>query len=211
MPEDYLVPRAGVRYQAHPGRNGKIPCPVPGCPGELQDGWMLRRHFRDLHPFDRVVVPTEGYFPWCKRCRMQVNPAYPQHIRMKECGIGMDQQLQWELAISSALALQREFNVDRTVLEWVEVFKYLGRLLAQDDDDAQAIWQQLQKARGVWAQVGKVLRGENATPWVAAKFYKAVVQAILLYVSETWNLTASALARLEGFHIHTAYKMAREH
>jgi hypothetical protein len=151
VPEDYLVPQAGVQYQAHPRRNGKIPCSVLGCPGELWDGWMLRHHFRDLHPFDRVVVPTEGYFPWCKRCCMQVNPAYLQHIRTKECGIGMDRQLQRESAISLALALRREFNVDRTVLEWVEVFKYLGRLLAQDDDDAQAIRQQLRKARGVWA------------------------------------------------------------
>jgi hypothetical protein len=142
---------------------------------------------------------------------MQVNPAYPRHIRTKECGIGMDRQLQRESTISSALALRREFNVDGTVLELVEVFKYLGHLLAQDDDDAQAIRQQLWKARGVWAQVGQVLRGENATPWVAAKFYKAVVQAILLYGSEMWNLTASALARLEGFHIRSAYKMAQEH
>jgi hypothetical protein len=123
----------------------------------------------------------------------------------------MDRRLQWESAISSALALQRKFNVDGTVLERVEVFKYLGRLLAQDNDDAQAIRQQLRKARGVWAQVGQVLHGENATPWVATKFYKAVVQAILLYGSETWNLTASALARLEGFHICSAYKMAQEH
>ncbi len=107
-----------------------------------------------------------------------------------------------------ALALRHEFNVDRTVLEWVEVFKYIGRLLAQDDDDAQAILQQLWKARGVWARVGQVLRGENVMPWVATKFYKAVVQAILLYGSKTWNLTASALARLEGFHIRAAYKMA---
>jgi hypothetical protein len=211
VPEDYLVPRAGVQYQAHPGRNGKIPCPLPGCPGELWDGWMLRRHFRDLHPFDRVVVPTEGYFPQCKWCRMQVNTAHPRHIRTKECGIGMDRRLQRESAISLALALRREFNVDRTVLERVEEFKYLGRLLAQDNDDAQAIRQQLRKARGVWAQVGQVLRGENVTPRVAAKFYKAVVQAILLYGSETWNLAASALARLEGFHIRTAYKMAQDH
>ena len=79
------------------------------------------------------------------------------------------------------------------------MFKYLGRLLAQDNDDTQAIRQQLQKARGVWAQVGQVLRGENATPQVAAKFYKVVIQAILLYGSKTWNLTASALPRLEGF------------
>ena len=46
---------------------------------------------------------------------------------------------------------------------------------------------------------------------MAAKFYKAVVQAVLLYRSETWNLTKSALARLEGFHVHAAYKMARKH
>jgi hypothetical protein len=80
-------------------------------------------------------------------------------------------------------------------------------MLAQDDDDAQAIWQRMRKARGVWAQVGQVLHGENVTPWVATTFYKVVVQAILLYGSKTWNLTASALARLEGFHIHVAYKM----
>ncbi len=109
-----------------------------------------------------------------------------------------------------ALALRRKFTVNGTVLERVEVFKYLGRLLAQDDDYAQAIRQQMRKARGVWAQVGQVLRGENVMSWVAAKFYKAV-HAILLYGSKTWNLTAPALARLEGFHIHVAYKMAREH
>jgi hypothetical protein len=82
---------------------------------------------------------------------MQVNPVYPRHIRTKEFGIRMDRQLQRELAISAAFALRREFNVDETVLERVKVFKYLGRLLAQDDDDAQAIRQQLRKARGVWA------------------------------------------------------------
>jgi hypothetical protein len=142
---------------------------------------------------------------------MQVNPAYPRHIRTKEFRIWMDRRLQRESAISSALALRHKFNVNGTVLERVEVFKYLGHLLAQDDDDAQAIRQQMQKAWGVWARVGQVLRGENVTPWVAATFYKAVVQAILLYGSKTWNLTASALARLERFHIRVAYKLAREH
>ena len=42
-------------------------------------------------------------------------------------------------------------------------------------------------------------------------FYKAVVQSVLLYGSETWNLTKTVLARLEGFHIHAAYRMARVH
>ncbi len=59
--------------------------------------------------------------------------------------------------------------------------------------------------------MGQVLCGENTAPRIAAKFYKAVVQAILLYRSKTWNLTNSALARFEGFHVCVAYKMASKH
>jgi hypothetical protein len=44
-----------------------------------------------------------------------------------------------------------------------------------------------------------------------AMFYKAVVQSMLLYGSKTWNLTKAVLAWLEGFHIHTAYRMGWEH
>ena len=55
------------------------------------------------------------------------------------------------------------------------------------------------------------MRGENVAPRVSAKFYKAVVQSVLLYGSETWNLTQTMLAWLEGFHICVAYRMARKH
>ena len=53
--------------------------------------------------------------------------------------------------------------------------------------------------------------GKNTAPRIAAKFYKAVVQAVLLYGSETWNLTNSALARLKGFHVCAACKIAKKH
>jgi hypothetical protein len=59
--------------------------------------------------------------------------------------------------------------------------------------------------------VGQVLRAENVPPHIAAKFYKAVVQAVLLYGSETWVLSTTALASLEGFHIRAAYRMAVKH
>jgi hypothetical protein len=61
----------------------------------------------------------------------------------------MDRQLQRESAVSSALALWRKFTINGSMLEHVEVFKNLGHLLLQDNNDAQAIWQQMQKARGV--------------------------------------------------------------
>jgi hypothetical protein len=37
------------------------------------------------------------------------------------------------------------------VLEQVEVYKNLGRMMAQDDNNAQAIRAQLRKARATWA------------------------------------------------------------
>jgi hypothetical protein len=67
---------------------------------------------------------------------MQVNPAYPRHIRTKECQIGVERCAQRESAVASALALRRQFTVHGDALERVKVYKYLGRLLAQDDDDA---------------------------------------------------------------------------
>ena len=74
-------------------------------------------------------------------------------------------------------------------------------MMAQDNNNVQAVGYQLHKARGTWARVGQVLRSENATPRVAAKFYNTVVQAVLLYGSKMWNLTKAVLARLEGFHV----------
>ena len=65
----------------------------------------------------------------------------------------------------------------------------------------------LRKARGVLAWVLRVLRAENASPWTCGMFYKATVQAVLLYGSETWSLLPSSLKGLEGFHIRAAWQM----
>ncbi len=107
---------------------------------------------------------------------------------------------QWEAAVTSA-----------DVLEQVEVYKYLGRMMAQDNNDTQALCAQLQMARATWAWVGQVLWNENTSLFVAAWFYQAVVQAILLYGSDTWVISQPAMAQLKGFHIQAAYQMAKMH
>jgi hypothetical protein len=203
--DDLLEIRPPVTYTVSAGLQAQgLPCPYPCCLGRLKDGWMMRRHFRDLHPLDLVCVPQEGCYSRCDRCAMQVNPVYPRQV-------GVERRKQLETAISSALALRQQFTVRRDVLERVEVFTYLGRMMAQDDDNIQAVRSQLWNERATWARVGQVLRSKNVTPFVAARFYQAIVQAILLYGSETWVLTRTALARLKGFHIRAAYRMAKEH
>jgi hypothetical protein len=48
------------------------------------------------------------------------------------------------------------------------------------------------------------LRAENASPKVRGVFYIAIVQAVLLFGSETWKLSPLSLKILEGFHIRAA-------
>ncbi len=127
------------------------------------------------------------------------------------CLLGAEQPTQRDLAVSAALALRKLFHVEGEVLEKVDLIRYLGWILAQDDDDVRAVRQQIKKARAIWARVGQVLTAENMPPKFRAKFYKAVVQSVLLYGSKTWNLMATALAQLEGFHMQRNTSRRRDH
>jgi len=165
--EELLDRREGVAYVV-PSSCGKLTCPFPLCTGELASGWMMRWYFRDLHPLDYVVVKKDGRYPRCPRCAMQVDPRVPVNINTKECRMGTARCHQRDMAVRSALALRQQFTVHGDVLERVEVFRYLGRLLSQDDNGIQAVRSQLCKAHGTWARVGQVLRRENAPPRVRA-------------------------------------------
>ena len=110
--------------------------------------------------------------------------------------------------MSSQQALEYVFTCNEEPLERVEVFKYLGRLIAGNDADTQPMRLNLKKAWGVLARVLHVLRAENAPPLTYGRFYKATVQAVLLYGSETWSLSPSSLKGLEGFHIWAAWQMS---
>ncbi len=53
-----------------------------------------------------------------------------------------------------------------------------------------------------------MLQAENAIPKMCRMFYKATVQAMLLYGSETWSLSPLSMKCLEGFHICAAWQMS---
>jgi hypothetical protein len=207
-----LEEQAGVCYRADPGgRKDPIQCPYPGCPGVLSSPYMLCLHFQDLHPKDTMEILREGTFPWCKHCMMQCNPRHPWHIHTQVCLLGAEQQTQRDSAVMATLAMHKLFHVDRELLENVDLFQYLGRILSQDNDDILAVRNQIKKARGIWTRVRQVLTADDTPTKVSAKFYKAVVQSVLLYGSKTWNLLTTPLAWLEGFHICAAYRMAMKH
>ena len=80
-------------------------------------------------------------------------------------------------------------------------------MIAYDDEDTQEVRVNLKKARCVWARISRILRAENASPRVCGMFYKATVQSVLLFGSETWCLDPAALKSLEGFYVKAARRM----
>ncbi len=173
----------------------------------------LRRHFLMQHcPQDLVCFPIEGSqpLPKCMRCGLQtpVVDLNGGHHRTELCQRGWERKRQHAAAVRSQEALKRLFTAYGEELERVEVFRYLGRLIAYDDADNQAMRLNLKKAQGCWARISRVLRAENATARMFGMFYKATVQAVLLYGSETWNLSPTSVKQLEGFHIHATWRMS---
>ena len=107
---------------------------------------------------------------------------------------------------TSIETLQQKLTAYGKELDWMEIFKYLGILVSFDDNDVQTqvMRSSLMKAYQSWARISCVLQAENASPCVCSLFYKATVQAGLLFGSESWNISLSAIKCLEGFHLRAA-------
>jgi hypothetical protein len=164
------------------------------------------------HPQDLVCILIEGSLPLpqCERCGLQtpVEDLNGGHHHTELCQRGWERKRQHATAVRSQEAIKRSFMAYGEELERVEVFKYLGRLIVYDDADTQAMRSNMRKARGCWARVLRVLRAENVTARTCGMFYKATVQAILLFGSETWSLSPTSVKRLEGFHICAVWRMS---
>jgi len=107
-----------------------------------------------------------------------------------------------------ALALRQLFYIEGEVLEKVESFDISGEFSPRMMTTSRRCGARSRRLGGYGLKWGKA---DNTPPKVSAKFYKAVMQSVLLYGSETWNLTKTVLAQLEGFHIRAAYRMAEKH
>jgi len=87
----------------------------------------------------------------------------------------------------------------------------LGRILDETDDDSYALQRQLARARTKWGRIASVLRSQGVKPRAMGYFYKAVVQTILLYGSETWVVTDFLLKQLRSFHSRVARYITGRH
>ena len=102
---------------------------------------------------------------------------------------------------------ERYFEAYGAPIESVLEFKYLGRILTVTYKYWPAVVGNLRKARRSWGWLARVLSREGAYPKVSWAFYISMTQAVLIFGSETWVLTARMEKSLESFNSRVARKI----
>ena len=93
-------------------------------------------------------------------------------------------------------------------VEGLDSFNYLGWILHRADEDWPTVIHDIRRARQFWGRLGKLLRREGADPIISEKFYRTVVQAVLLFGSETWVLTAAMMQNIKDLHVGFLWQVA---
>ena len=106
------------------------------------------------------------------------------HTVSKERGRKRRRMAEVELRDST----ERAFEAYGKPLENVLAFNYLGRVMTAGDNNWPAVAGNLSKARKSWGRLSRILCREGADARVSGNFFKAVVQAVLLFRVETWVL-----------------------
>ena len=101
-------------------------------------------------------------------------------------------------------SMERAFEAYGKLLEMVETFKYLGRVMKAGDEDWPEVVGNLVKSQKSWGRLLQILSGEGAEKRVSGNFFKAVVKTVLLFGAETWVLTLRIERELESFMLGAA-------
>ena len=187
-----------------------VSCPVEGCPytPEIKRGsrrTAMRRHFLSRHSEDTIIVEEEGLLPRCPKCGFFSRTADSAfHQNSKQCALAAARRRRHFKTQRQNEALAVNFSINGEEIERVSQFRYLGRILSDDDDDSHAALRQLDKARKKWNRLVSILRSEGVNPIIMGYFYKAVVQMVLIYGSESWVVSGDIMRKLCSFHHQVA-------
>ncbi len=193
------------------GNKAEQLCPVEGCDYAGKSRFEMRRHFRSRHLKDTIIVEEEGQLPRCGKCGIFQKSVGLKHQASVDCKRYTESRERRADVKVQKVANEVVFMINERPIKCVKEFKYLGRILDNKDDDRPAINRNLNRARGKWGSIGRILSKENAKPQAMASFYKAIVQSVLLYGSESWVLNKRMLLSLESFHRRCARFITGRH
>ena len=128
--------------------------------------------------------------PQCPQCNMMVpwHTLNRKHLATAQCAKGGEKNC-IRLAEDNLREIsERAFQAYGGQLETVTAFKYLGRVMTTRDDNWPAVAGNLRKSWKSCTRMTRILGQEGADPRISGLFFKAVIQAVLLFGSDTWVL-----------------------
>ena len=157
----------------------QLRCLVEGCLG-----WALRQtnlniHFVHRHIRDTVLILEEGNrpYPRCSQCDMFVvqKALNGRHLTTDFCRWGMERK--WCCLAEEGTWLGTETALTAYGLPFPQVasFKYLGRVLTEEDGNWPAVVRNLQCARQKWTQLTRIFSREGVYALTLGQIYLAVL------------------------------------
>ena len=133
-----------------------------------------------------------------------------RHLAMDFCQKGMERK--WcRLAEEKArVSTERTLTAYGFPLSQVTSFKYLGQVLAAEDDKYPAVVRNLWRARQKWVRLTRILSREGVDARTLGQIYLAVAQLIMLYGSKTWVPTSCVDRLLGVFHHRVDRRLTRK-
>ena len=116
----------------------------------------MYRHFCRRHHEAKIIIVEDGETERCKSCGMFAVDV-EKHQKTKTCEEGRKRREMERKQDQQAEAGDRKFFVCGKELERVHEFKYLGRVLCEDDDDTTNIIKQISRGRQKWNLIAKIL------------------------------------------------------
>ena len=121
------------------------------------------------------------------------------HRIMTQCNRGAERKRQRLAAEEERLVTDRTFSAYGIPLDMVTPFKYLEWVISATDDNWSVMVRNLSQAKKFWIRMSRILIREGAAPRVFGLFFKAVIQAVLIFGEETWVITPRTGKALEWF------------
>ena len=161
---------------------------------------------------DTISILNEGTIPnpRCENCDMFISREvlWTGHLGTEKYNRGLYQENRFCTDAATWETARMEFRAQDHVLERVEKFKYLSRLLLPDDSDWQEVAGNICKVGRKLERFYCMLIQEGSDPWLYRWFYVAVVKYVVLFGSEIWVVTPCILRGVGSLHNQAARQIS---
>jgi Reverse transcriptase (RNA-dependent DNA polymerase) len=189
-----------------------VDCPVITCPANYTHLHSMRQHFNFRHWNDKVVIIEDGEVPQCPSCLLYGKTVLSaRHKNSQVCQDGTLRHQRRLQQLHNETAENADVSINDTIIEHVDTFKYLGRYLSATSNDIVAVNHNLRKATKTWGRLSTILKREGANKQTMGNIYKTIIQASLLYTSETWHIPKHGLHNIQTFHHKVARHLTNRH